>query len=160
MRTHVRSCMYIMLFIRTTLTAAFIDMPMFYINYLTLHNLLMYAGTIRSLWYGLWLCRGDNPLTKANGLSSLRDAHIIQTRYNLKFLQFISFLSCINIQMWMVGCTNSRPRNAVGNVSGNRCESDCRSRGREFDPGPVPYFRGDWSWNNFYGHTPSFHRII
>ena len=32
---------------------------------------------------------------------------------------------------------------AVGNVSGNRCESDCRSRGREFDPGPVPYFRGD-----------------
>ena len=30
------------------------------------------------------------------------------------------------------------PRSAVGNVSGNRCESDCRSRGREFDPGPVP----------------------
>ena len=26
---------------------------------------------------------------------------------------------------------------AVGNVS------DCRSRGREFDPGPVSYFRGD-----------------
>ena len=22
-------------------------------------------------------------------------------------------------------------------------EADCRSRGREFDPGPVPYFRGD-----------------
>ena len=21
--------------------------------------------------------------------------------------------------------------------------ADCRSRGREFDPGPVPYFRGD-----------------
>ena len=29
------------------------------------------------------------------------------------------------------------------NVSGYRCVSDCRSRGREFDPGPVPYFRGD-----------------
>ena len=28
----------------------------------------------------------------------------------------------------------------VGNKSGNRCMSDCRSRGREFDPGPVPYF--------------------
>ena len=28
-------------------------------------------------------------------------------------------------------------------VSGYRCMSDCRSRGREFDPGPVPYFRGD-----------------
>ena len=24
-----------------------------------------------------------------------------------------------------------------------RYMSDCRSRGREFDPGPVPYFRGD-----------------
>ena len=34
-------------------------------------------------------------------------------------------------------------RSAVGNVSGYRCVSDCRSRGRKFDPGPVPYFRGD-----------------
>ena len=33
---------------------------------------------------------------------------------------------------------------AVGKVSGNRCESDCRSRGHEFDPGLVPYFRGDY----------------
>ena len=49
---------------------------------------------------------------------------------------------------------------AVGNVSGYRCVSDCRSRGREFDPGPVPYFRGDWSWNNFYGHSPPFRWFI
>ena len=35
------------------------------------------------------------------------------------------------------------PHSAVGNVSGYRCVSDCRSRGREFDPGPAPYFRGD-----------------
>ena len=35
------------------------------------------------------------------------------------------------------------PRSAVGNVSGYRCVSDCRSRGRESDPSPVPYFRGD-----------------
>ena len=35
------------------------------------------------------------------------------------------------------------PRSAVGNVSGYRCEADCKSRGREFDPGPVPYFHGD-----------------
>ena len=35
------------------------------------------------------------------------------------------------------------PRSAVGNVSDYRCVSDCRSRGREFDPGPVPFFRGD-----------------
>ena len=35
------------------------------------------------------------------------------------------------------------PHRAVGNVSDNRCESDSRSRGREFNPGPVPYFCGD-----------------
>ena len=35
------------------------------------------------------------------------------------------------------------PLSAVGNVSGYRCESDCRSRGCEFDLCPVPYFRGD-----------------
>ena len=40
-----------------------------------------------------------------------------------------------------MACTG--PRSAVGNVSSYRCVSDCRSRGREFDPGPVPYFRGD-----------------
>ena len=52
------------------------------------------------------------------------------------------------------------PRSAVGNVSGYRCVSDCTSRGREFDPGPVPYFRGDWSWNNFYGHSLPFRWFI
>ena len=31
------------------------------------------------------------------------------------------------------------PRSSVGNVSGYRCVSDCNYRGREFDPGPVPY---------------------
>ena len=52
------------------------------------------------------------------------------------------------------------PRSAVGNMSGYRCLSDCRSRGRKFDPGPVPYFRGDWSWNTFYGHSPPFRWFI
>ena len=37
----------------------------------------------------------------------------------------------------------TRPCSTVCNLSGNRCESDCRSRGREFNPGLVPYFRGD-----------------
>ena len=32
---------------------------------------------------------------------------------------------------------------AVSNMSGYRCESDCRSRGLEFDAGLVPYFHGD-----------------
>ena len=46
----------------------------------------------------------------------------------------------------ILGITNTistGPRSSVGNMSGNRCESDCRSRGRKFDPGLVPYFRGD-----------------
>ena len=29
---------------------------------------------------------------------------------------------------------------AVGNVSDYRCASDCRSKGLEFNPRPVPYF--------------------
>ena len=41
--------------------------------------------------------------------------------------------------------SSTRPRSAVGNVSDYRCVSDCRSRGHEFDPGPVPYFRGNRS---------------
>ena len=48
--------------------------------------------------------------------------------------------------MWLntnLTTRGSGPRSAVGNMSGYRCVSDCRSRGREFDPGPVPYFRGD-----------------
>ena len=47
---------------------------------------------------------------------------------------------CVSEQQRLV---STGPRSAVGNVSGYRCKADCRSRGREFDPGPVPYFRGD-----------------
>ena len=34
----------------------------------------------------------------------------------------------------------TRPLSAVGNMSGYRCVSDCRSRDCEFDPGPVTHF--------------------
>ena len=36
----------------------------------------------------------------------------------------------------------------VGNMFDCRYMSDCRSRGPEFDPGLVLYFRWDQSWNN------------
>ena len=49
-----------------------------------------------------------------------------------------TILICVSYKQVYTG-----PRSAVGNVSGNRCESDCRSRGRKFDPATVPYFRGD-----------------
>ena len=39
----------------------------------------------------------------------------------------------------------------------SRYVSDCWSRGHEFNPGPVQYFCGDWSWNHFYCHSPPFH---
>ena len=47
------------------------------------------------------------------------------------------------VSTFAMDALNTGPLSAVGNVSGYRCVSDCRSRGREFDPGPVPYFRGD-----------------
>ena len=43
----------------------------------------------------------------------------------------------------VVGRLFAGPRSAVGNMSGYRCVSDCRSRDHEFDSGLVPYFRGD-----------------
>ena len=51
-------------------------------------------------------------------------------------------------------------KSAAGIVSDYRCASDCRSKGHEFDPGPVPYFCGDWSWIYFYGHSPPFRWFI
>ena len=70
---------------------------------------------------------------------------------NLKLLDIYGHQMVYETQLKQTG-----PRSAVGNVSGYRCVSDCNSRGREFDPGPVPYFLGDWSWNYFYGHSPPF----
>ena len=53
-----------------------------------------------------------------------------------------SYLFFVNMLLEPVHI-NTRPRSAVGNMSGYRCVSDCRSRCREFDPGLVPYFCGD-----------------
>ena len=75
------------------------------------------------------------------------------SQHELYCSQFISYA------FWLKFHENG-PRSAVDSVSGYRCVSDCRSRGREFDPGPVPYFRGDWSWNDFYGHSPPFRWFI
>ena len=48
------------------------------------------------------------------------------------------------------------PRIAVSKVSDCRYLSDCKSRDCEFHPGLVSYFLWDWSWNDFYGHSPPF----
>ena len=41
--------------------------------------------------------------------------------------------------------TIRRACSTVGNVSDCRYMPDCSSRGKESDPGPDSYFRGDWS---------------
>ena len=53
------------------------------------------------------------------------------------------YLLNTNYCSYLVTSGVTGPRSAVCNVSGNRCESDCTSRGQEFDLGPVPYFHGD-----------------
>ena len=45
------------------------------------------------------------------------------------------------LRQYLIG--KNGPRSVVGNMSGNRCKPDCRSKGREFDLDLVPYFRED-----------------
>ena len=71
----------------------------------------------------------------------------IELRLKHEHIPFESFTDSLIMTLSAIGDLITGdltgPRSAVGNVSGYRCLSDCRSRGREFDPGPVPYFRGD-----------------
>ena len=92
--------------------------------------------------------------------SHFETLRIIGQMVSLHSQQISCALSSADVLLVDYNANNTGPRSAVGNVSGYRCVSDCRSRGREFDPGPVPYFRGDWSWNNFYGHSPPFRWFI
>ena len=43
----------------------------------------------------------------------------------------------IKAHMYLKPSSQSWRRSTVGNMSGYRCVSDCRSSGRELDPGPV-----------------------
>ena len=66
----------------------------------------------------------------------------IRKPFTLCITQSLNSQICFHLLYW-IALFYTGPRSAVGNVSGYGCVSDCRSRGREFDPGPVPYFRGD-----------------
>ena len=58
------------------------------------------------------------------------------------------YRSCLPGESWCrcfqfsqaISVDQTGPCSAVGNVSGYRCVSDCRSRGREFDPGVTVSF--------------------
>ena len=75
-----------------------------------------------------------NLIKKFSAFFSVQMKNNLSPKYQAKIVVIFSQLLSFN-----------GPRSAVGNVSGNRCESDCRSRGRKFDHGPVPYFRGNRS---------------
>ena len=73
--------------------------------------------------------------------SSTSPAHALnQSLYPVLWNQPPFSSQCI---IELLNVLDAGPRSAVGNVSGYGCVSDCRSRGRELDPGLVPYFRGD-----------------
>ena len=67
---------------------------------------------------------------------------ICSYRANAPFSIIFQKYSKLHLNFSSILFKNSKengPHSAVGNVSGYRCVSDCRSRGREFDPGTVPY---------------------
>ena len=63
--------------------------------------------------------------------------------FNASFFKNLIGMKSIQKHLRQLLQMGAGPRCAIGNVSGYRCVSDCRSRGHEFDPGPVPYFCGD-----------------
>ena len=73
----------------------------------------------------------------------LDDIEIVKSKFH-----FFPLIECIYFTFNAFN-TNSLtilftgPHSTVSNVSGYRCVSDCRSRGRKFDPGLVSYSRGD-----------------
>ena len=79
------------------------------------------------------VCSGPTLFASILNSSVLLGNYLQQTTSTDDIFRCIFFLGALTV---------TGPRSAVGNVSGYRCVSDCISRGREFDPGPVPYFRG------------------
>ena len=77
--------------------------------------------------------------------------------YFWKKQQNLKLLSAANYRWRFMNLHHWIYWKSEGNVSGHWCVSHCRSRGREFDHCPVPYFRVDWSWNNF---TARSHTLV
>ena len=116
---------------------------------LSTHN-ICFGWEIRKIIFCYTLLSGGLwNATDNNGIDQPVHPHSLISTFIICFLESI-----------LISLTCTGLHSAVGNMSGNRCESDCRSRGPQFDHGPVPYFHGDWSWNNFNGHSPHFRWIV
>ena len=73
-------------------------------------------------------CRGWSESTRSICHIVGNLIHVHWLIYQSRLYSMNSITSIFDVSVW-------------GNVSGYRYVSDCRSRGREFDPVPVPYFR-------------------
>ena len=81
------------------------------------------------------LCNSSPPLTHTQSFfsKSTESSHGAMKHFSVKY-------GC-RAACYKAVCYIFTGLRTICNVSGNRCESDCRCRGRDFDPGPVPYFR-------------------
>ena len=70
---------------------------------------------------------------------SLYSRSLLIYNYFSKDTHQMSLYCDLRMFLGLFNAFHTGPRITVGNVS------DCRSRGREFDPGSVPYFSGDRS---------------
>ena len=71
--------------------------------------------------------------------NSRENFRIYSTKFGLAAVHVKQYAN--DSQVCKLTCQSAGSRSAVGNVSGYRCVSDCRSRGREFDPGPILSWR-------------------
>ena len=86
--------------------------------------------------------REDNPIALASGL---------------KLVDYLTYRRSTSFSEWIIVSTGGQQRKEENDRRNHfminlhesmgpdrdRTRDHCRSRGREFDPGPVPYFRGD-----------------
>ena len=112
-----------------------------------------------------WFClMKDNQFGRQNvcclqvwfyGHSNLVIYHLISSKFHIR-ITFIKLFPKINCQFALVDTLTDKSKFHIWNTFFNllpmidefcliddKCKSDCRSRGLEFDPGPVPYFHGD-----------------
>ena len=79
----------------------------------------------------IWKCHNHRPIL---GTQLGPDKHKILAE-NCDYILTYWFKHVLGAQKNRLTTYVTGLRSTVGNMSGYRCESDCRSRGSEFDPG-------------------------